>query len=307
MSQELRFGYQGKERKHLADKLKEKRKKRDDLKKASEQSSTSPTDGISNFLGVVNEKISLFPAGSKSLLKKSQQAQAESKEILEESQRIAKTRKESILEHHNINSYDELRSRHVNNPLFKKDRKVEIPPGYVPVLHFTNEEMLDRIGNVGLMPVGKNDPKRIEVDRVFDEVAKGIRPGFSRSKSVYAYIQKTGPKLIDPGGWPTGTAIIITLYVDPKNVLVADAENVNRAREISNPESRAESYWEDSIFLSEYLALPEKEKRYNYQKDDKLEVIIPDGVPVEHMEIQTGYDKRFGMDNALYHRWKANR
>ncbi len=178
----------------------------------------------------------------------------------------------------------ELRERNKDNPLFSK-ASAEVPAGYVAVFHYTTEDALDGISQMGVRPLvdiesahGRGQ-ELMELDKFIDGFAP---PGYTRTRSVYAFADLNG---IAKGSAMAKGGIVLEMMVDPNKVLVADAERVSEARgHFEYDEGHAKVYWEYAMTLAEYL------KRVKQGRDPGFyfpEVIIPNGVSPEKIRVKT--------------------
>jgi len=172
--------------------------------------------------------------------------------------------------------YKTIRQKYSENPLFKEE--LSAPEGFVSVYHKTSEGALSGLAEKGLVPMPP--AYKMDADKLFDKFAPA---GFSRSNSVYGADNPHSPSLAMGKG-----RVILELKVDPKKVLVTDAEmftegNVAYGKSnIEGAENWAQRYWERSMTLEEFLNLPLEDRlnKFNFP-----EIIIPQGVRPEMMRV----------------------
>jgi len=194
--------------------------------------------------------------------------------------------------------YLELKKRHPNNPLFKTEFSKDVPKDYVSVYHVTREKYIDDISRQGFKKIPKiivglrgfeltNELnwllRQKKIYQIFDQYAP---KGFSR-KAIYASPVKYGEMSFTiMRGYPD--PIIVEIKVDPKKVLVADAEIFNQAFRYLEDESKvdekfvadqAKKFWSSALSLEDYKS---KNKDHIFEIP---EIIIPFKINEKFMKI----------------------
>jgi hypothetical protein len=174
----------------------------------------------------------------------------------------------------------------------------EIPEGYVPLYVRIKKTSLDFVAENGLrVEDNQRDKRASSLEKMFREEREKRGIEVDRGKCVFAFPRL--PHLMRSPLSFNDDFVLLEIMVDPKKCLVADGEEIteaDRERDLSTQvlddkwaRMHAETYWEESKTLNEYLAENHLGKMNDYDDYGMPEVLIPFDIPTSRIKVNTEY------------------